>query len=239
MTGVAGIVTDSTGAALSGVEVTAGSCTATTSSNGSFMFTLSPTSNLVLSYSKTGYLRSSKQVTFTSNTTSNVLAALMPAAATIPLNATTGGMVTGTGGSSLTADAGVFVDATGKPVSGSVDVSLMPLSPAVQGELAAYPGTLAGSKSGASPTLRHTYGVLDVTVSQNGQPVQVASGQTVTVEIPVVGSGTMPATQDLWSYNMATAIWDYEGTAQLNGSTYTAQLSHFSYHNIDAKVVAG
>jgi Carboxypeptidase regulatory-like domain len=238
-TSVAGIVTDSTGAVLSGVAVTAGSSTTTTGANGTFSFASSPQASLVIDFSKTGYLESSKQVTVTAGTTSNVVAALMALAPPQPLDATKGGSITGTRGSSLKADPSVLVDATGKAVSGSVDVSLTPLSPAVPGELAAYPGSLVGSTNGATPSLLRTYGVLDVTVTQNGQPVQVASGHTVTVTIPVAASGTLPKTEDLWSYNLTTGIWDHEGTAQLSGSTYTAELSHFSYHNIDAAVLTG
>ena len=120
-----------------------------------------------------------------------------------------------------------------------MEVALTLLSPAVPGELAAYPGSLVGSVNGAALSLLQTFGVLDVTVTQNGQTLQVASGQTVTVTIPVAASGTLSQTQDLWSYNLATGIWDHEGTAQLVGSAYTSKLAHFSYYNIDRAIVEG
>jgi hypothetical protein len=193
---------------------------------------------LVLAFSKTSYLQSSKQVTAAAGQNAQVAAALIAIAAPQPLDATNGGTVMGARGASLTASPAALVDSSGNPVSGMVDVSLTPLSPADPGELAAYPGSLVGNNGGTTSRLQ-TYGVLDVTVTQNGQPVQVAAGQTVAVTIPVTASGSLAPTQDLWSFNLATGVWDHEGTAQLAGSAYTAQLSHFSYHNIDGAVLSG
>jgi hypothetical protein len=239
-TQVSGVVTDSTGAVLSGVTVAGDGMTTTTSSAGTFSIMVSgETKSTVFDFTKTGYIETSKQVFMTAGQTTDVLAAMMPLATPVALDATKGGSVSGSRGATLKADPGVFVDASGKAVTGTVQVSLTPLSPANPGELIAYPGALIGSKNGATGSLLHTYGVLDVTVTQGGQALQVAPGHTVTVNIPVASSGTMPATQDLWSYNLTTGIWDYEGTAQLNGSLYTASLSHFSFHNIDAEVLTG
>jgi hypothetical protein len=240
-TAVGGRVTDSTGAVLAGVAVSAGTASATTGADGTYVLDVSPQANLVVAFSKSGYLPSSKPVDAAAGKTSNVAAALMPVAAPLPLDATAGGTVAGTRGSSLTMAPAALVDANGAPVSGMVQVSLTPFDPSVRGELAAYPGSLVGSTNGGTASLLHTYGVLDVTVTQNGQPVQVAPGQTATVTIPVAPSSNLPPTQDLWSFNMATGIWDHEGTAQLasTGDAYTAQLAHFSYHNIDAQIVTG
>jgi hypothetical protein len=238
-TTVSGVVTDSTGAVLSGATVSAGGTTTTTAANGTFSLGVTPQASLVVDFSKTGYLESSKALIATAGTSSHVSVALKAMAAMMPLDATGGGTVMGAQGASLTAGAGVFVDPSGNPVTGSVQVALTPLSPSVPGDLAAYPGALVGATSGGSPSLLQTYGVLNVTVMQNGQELQPASGQTVTVTIPVSGTGTLPATQDLWSFNLATGMWDHEGTATLAGSAYTAQLAHFSYHNIDAAIGSG
>jgi hypothetical protein len=234
-----GFVTDATGAVLAGATVTAGSATTTTSANGSFSLHASPQSGLVVSFSKTGYLTSSKAVTLSAGAVSRVAVALKVLATPQPLDADQGGTVMGDRGSSLTAGGGALVDQNGNVVTGSVDVSLTPLSPAVPGEYAAYPGSLIGSTGSGTPGLLQTYGVLDVTVMQNGSPVQVAPGKTVSVTIPVAATGTLPASEDLWTFNLTTGIWDHEGTATLQGGAYVAQLQHFSYHNIDAQIQAG
>jgi hypothetical protein len=238
-TKVTGVVTDATGAALSGVTATAGGTSTTTATNGTFSLSVTPQANLVVDFAKTGYLETSKALMATAGTDSHVSAVLMAMATGMPLDATGGGSVTGSRGASLTAGPGVFVGPDGSAVTGSVQVSLTPLNPSMPGELAAYPGALVGSTSGGAPSLLQTYGVLNVTVMQNGQSLQVASGQTVTVTIPVSATGTLPQTQDLWSFNLTTGMWDHEGTAQLSGSAYTAQLSHFSYHNIDGAIASG
>ena len=238
-TTVGGIVTDSTGTVLSGVTVTAGTATTTTATNGTFSMPASPQTGLVVGFSKTGYLASAKHVTVTAGTSAHVAAALMAMATPVTLDATHGATVAGARGASLKADPGVLVDSTGKTVSGSVLVSLTPLSPAVPGEFAAYPGSLVGSVNGGTPTLLQTYGVLDVTATQNGQEVQIAPGKTVSVTIPVAATGKLPATEELWSFNLTTGVWDHEGTAHLSGSAYTANLAHFSYHNIDSAIQSG
>jgi hypothetical protein len=240
---ITGIVTDSTGAVLSEVHVLAGSAATTTGRNGTFLLAVDPQSALVVALSKAGYLESSKGVVATAGTTSRVAAALMAMAAPVTLDATTGGSVTGDRGASLTAGPGVLVDTRGSPVRGPVEVSLTPLSPAIPGELAAYPGALVGSYHSGAPVPLRTFGMLDVTVTQNGRLLQVAAGKTVAVTIPVAdppgrraASDTYPKTEGLWSFNLATAIWDHEGLARLVGSTYEAQLSHFGFHSIGEEI---
>jgi hypothetical protein len=239
---IQGYVTDETGKLLSGVTVTLGTTTVTTNSHGSYVLAIAPTNGLIVTFSATGYLPSSKAVVApAAGASAYVTAALMTMATPQPLDATNGGMISGTRGSQLKVPAAALVDQNGKAVTGMVQVSLTPLDPSVSGELAAYPGALVGSMGSGSPSLLQTYGVLDVTATQNGQPVQVASGKTVNVTIPVAasGAGTLPQTEDLWSFNPTTAVWDHEGTATLSGSVYTAQLAHFSYHNIDKSIVSG
>jgi hypothetical protein len=240
-TTVSGVVTDATGMVLAGVTATAGGVSTTTASNGTFSLNVGSQASLVVDFTKSGYLESSKALTVPAGKDSHLSAVLMAMATAMPLDSTAGGMVTGARGASLMAGPGAFVASDGSAVTGMVQVALTPLTPGMPGELAAYPGALVGSMSGGSPSLLQTYGVLNVTAMQNGQEIQVAPGQTVTVTIPVTApaTGTLPQTQDLWSYNVGTAMWDHEGTAQLSGSAYTAQLSHFSFHNIDGAIVSG
>ncbi len=240
-TTVSGVVTDPTGMVLAGVTATAGGVSTTTASNGTFSLNVGSHASVVVDFTKSGYLESSKALTVPAGKDSHVSAVLMAMAMAMPLDSTAGGMVMGARGASLMAGPGAFVAPDGSAVTGMVQVALTPLTPGMPGELAAYPGALVGSMSGGAPSLLQTYGVLNVTAMQNGQEIQVAPGQTVTVTIPVTApaSGTLPQTQDLWSYNVATGMWDHEGTAQLSGSAYTAQLSHFSFHNIDGAIVSG
>jgi Carboxypeptidase regulatory-like domain len=235
---VTGVVTDATGTVLAGVAVSGGGATATTGADGAYSLKVNPKSGVVVAFSKSGYLASSKSVTPAAGTDTHANVALKAVASAQPLDATQGGSVTGDKGASLVAAPGVFVDATGKPVGGSVQVALTPLDPSVPGDLAAYPGSFVGTGNGDRALLQ-TYGVLDVTVTQNGAPLQLAPGQTVTITIPATGTGTLPPTQDLWAFNLGTGTWDHEGTATLSGSVYTAQISHFSYHNIDGAIVTG
>jgi hypothetical protein len=239
MATISGVVTDATGAVLSGVTVASASATTATKPNGTFTLAVPASSSVVVAFSKTGYLPSSKAVAASTGTSAELLTALVAVAPAQPLDADTGGTVSGPRGSSLTVGAGTLVDQNGHTVTGTVQVSLTPLDPSMPGEFAAYPGSLVGSTGTGTPSLLQTFGVLDVTVTQNGAPVQIATGQTANVTIPVALGGTLPSTEQLWSFDLATAIWDHEGTATLQGSAYVAQLAHFSYHNIDGAVPNG
>ena len=147
--------------------------------------------------------------------------------------------MTGARGATLTAGAGTFVTAGGQAISGQVQVHLTPLDPALAQELAAYPGSLVGVTGGVPQGLLASQGVLDVTVEQNGQALQLASGKTITVNIPGTALGQLPAQSDLWSFDSSSGYWQHEGTATLSGGVYTATLPHLSYWNVDQVIGGG
>jgi hypothetical protein len=97
-TTIGGVVTDSTGAVLSGVKVSVGTAATTTKANGTFAMTVAPQTDLVVDFSKPGYLESSRALIATAGTNSRVSATLMAMAAAQPLDATKGGTVTGARG---------------------------------------------------------------------------------------------------------------------------------------------
>lgn len=238
---VTGTITDLTGIGVAGVTVAYGSTSVTTDASGAYKLTGLPAqANLVLSYASSAYLPTSEVVRTVSGATTveNVVMAAIPAS--LSLNASSGGTITGPRGASLTAGPGAFVTASGAAVTGTVDVYLLPLDPAVPNQLAAYPGSLVGeSSTGAILGLLATYGVMNVTVQQNGQDLQIASGQTVTVTLPGTAAGTLPASSDFWSFDTTTGVWKQEGTATLSGTTYSLTLPHLSWWNIDQLVPGG
>ena len=233
---VTGLVIDTTGTAVAGVAVGAAGVSTATGADGRFSLSVPPRASVVVSFSKAGYLDSAKVAAATAGTTAYVVAAVAPMAAPQPLDATNGGTVTGARGAALTAGPSAFVDPSGNVVTGTVEVSLTPLGPGHAGELAAYPGSLVATTDAGVPAILETFGVLDVTVTQNGTALQVAPGQTVTATIPVTPDPSLAMTQDLWRFDPSTATWDSEGTAQLAGSAYRAQLGHLSFHNIDEPI---
>src|SRR5262249_33527388 len=123
-TSVSGLVTDAKGQVLAGVKVSAGGSTTQTAANGTFTLAVAPKPSLVVDFTKDGFLETSKLVVAKEGQTARVAAALMAMAPMQPLDATQGGTVTGDRGASLTAAPGMFVDGSGKAVSGMVEVAL-------------------------------------------------------------------------------------------------------------------
>jgi hypothetical protein len=223
-----------------GVRVSVNASAATSAADGTYSLpNLSAPGSLVLAYSKDGYLPTSEGVVLVPGVSTPLDVVLVPLATPAPLDATAGGTVTGMRGATLTAGPGAFVDSTGSAVSGSVDVYLRPLDPALALERVAYPGSLVGLQANGSQGMLQTYGVLDVTVMQGGQRLQIAPGRSVTVTIPGTVAGTLPSQGDLWSFNPTTAIWDHEGTASLANGTFTATLPHLSFWNVDMVLGGG
>jgi hypothetical protein len=238
---VTGAVVDTSGAPLAGVTVTAAGLTGVTAADGTATLALPSGGTTVVVFSKAGYVDGCQAVAATVGQTSYVEVAMMAQSASQPLDATNGGTVSGPGGSSLTAPAGAFVDASGNAVTGLVDVALTPLDPTNPAQLAAYPGDLMARRLDSSIAVLHSYGVLDIDVRQNGAKLQVATGKTLTASIPGAAKGALPAASTLWSFDETTGLWKEESaTALQTGSNlYTATLPHLSIWNIDDAVLAG
>jgi hypothetical protein len=71
-----------------------------------------------------------------------------------------------------------------------------------------------------------------------GAPLNLASGSTSTIRIPVAAAATTPpATMDMYYYNTTTGQWVKEGTLTLGGSApnqyYEGSVTHFTYWNCD------
>ena len=235
VTAVTGTVLDSAGAPLGGVVASSGGAEATTDAKGRFHLDLAAGSGAVLDFAKAGYLGSQKRVDVQDGKPTALEVTMIAEAKAQPLDAGGGGTVTGDRGASVTAPPGAFVDASGKPVTGSVDVHLTPLDPGAAGERAAYPGDLRATTTGGQTVLLESFGVLDVTVRQGKDQLQVKSGETLSVRIPAPKGGTAPATVGLWSFDEAKAVWVEEGTATFDPSTgtYQATIGHLSAWNCD------
>lgn len=237
ITAVMGQVFDTDGSGLAGVSVEGGSAQATTSSDGTFQLDTSAGA-LVLTFEKQGYVKTFKRVDVQDGTPTALRVTLIDEAPAIELDADSGGAVAGARGAAINAPESAFVDGTGAPVSGTVQVHLTPLDPSVASELAAYPGDLAARRTDGTTAQLETYGVLDVTVRQGDEELQIAGSKTVEIRIPAPASGVTspPATVGLWSFDEAAGVWVEEGQATYNAedNTYDATISHLSPWNADA-----
>jgi uncharacterized protein (TIGR02145 family) len=97
------------------------------------------------------------------------------------------------------------------------------------------PGSLVGVSNNVASSLT-SYGMIGVELTDNnGQLLQIASGQTATLKftIPATMLASAPSSIDLWSLDETNGYWKKEGVANKVNNEYVGQVSHFSFWNCD------
>jgi hypothetical protein len=164
-------------------------------------------------------------------------------AQTLP-DAAAGGTLTGRNAVRLTLPANALVNAQGQPVTGAIEVRMTPVNTNSH-EIGAFPGTMIGNSGGTSGPLA-TYGPVEFELTQNGQPLQVASGRRATIEMPLYATNwpdgraiAVGERMPVWSLNETTGEWTQEGEGDIvasrsgTGLALRAEVSHFSWWNPD------
>jgi hypothetical protein len=220
---VTGRVTDISGVGIENVEIAGPDVSATTDAGGAFILSSMTGKDRIFVFSHDGYLPSSKILSVFSGATTYVPVTMMAIAAPSPLNATSGGAVTGKRGASLSAPQDAFVDSADNPVTGPVEVSLTPYDPAIPQEARAYPGELRGLTLTGKIVPLKTYGLMDVTVKQGGKTLRVREGKTINLGLPAPSKGEKPATVQMWRFDPQQALWiqnEVDGTYDAGTNRY-------------------
>jgi uncharacterized protein (TIGR02145 family) len=123
----------------------------------------------------------------------------------------------------------------GQPYSGQVNVYAAVFDPTEPTFSDRMPGDLIG---GMNDTLQMllSFGMVDVEITDsNGQPVQIAEGNTaeLTYSIPTEMQNDAPNQIAFWSFDNQAGYWLYEGEAVRVGNNYVGQANHFSSWNLD------
>ncbi len=230
----------------------------TSDANGDFFFDLDGNSDFVLALSGDGYADQVVPVRTPITPGSLFLDITMimrgsTSPQSFPVGSSQG--ISGPDGSSVFGLGGVsFVDVNGDPVTGDIDVTITPVDVSRQAYLAAFPGEFSGVLEGAreaSPF--YSLGAAEFEFSQNGQPVQLASEQSVFIRIPIYFANYQNGDPiyeghviPLWSLNEDTGIWEQEGTGTVTstsgpsptGLVLEATVDHFSWWNCDVTMNA-
>ncbi|HVG60181.1 MAG TPA: kelch repeat-containing protein [Hyalangium sp.] len=168
---------------------------------------------------------------------------LLPLPEPIPFQAEQGGVIE-TQEVRVTIPPGAVVDALGQPVTGPVEVTIVPLDPTEQ--LAAMPGPLEGtSTQSGEPVPLESFFMAEVSLWSDGAPVQLAPGASATLEFVLpealasqfqVGD-TLPA----WWFDLEAGHWREEGSGTIQPSqnqpgrlAWAVQVQHFTWWNADA-----
>jgi len=123
----------------------------------------------------------------------------------------------------------------GLAYNGNVKVFVNYINPSSPNFSQEMPGNLIGNQYGNIRGLT-SFGMIGVEMqNDNGQELQIASGQNVLVSVPLSSEmlTNAPDTIDLWSFNENEGIWQDEGDALKTGNNYVAQIPHFSFWNWD------
>ncbi|MCL2011705.1 MAG: carboxypeptidase-like regulatory domain-containing protein [Cystobacterineae bacterium] len=237
-----GVVRDSSGMPLSGVQVTTGSLNVTTAANGSFEFSQARVVNerAVVLFEKEGYFKltrsnfkaneiymeamlhakgnshTSLQTTFH---TSEAKDLLVPAGMKVALSASS------------------IMRADGSAYNGEVKVDMLYLDPNHGYFADIMPGgDLAALSADESEVQLISYGMTDVQFADNaGNPLQLKNNSPaeMTFPIPQGMEDNPPPRIPLWSFDEEQGIWLEDGEATLQGEVYVGPARHFSWKNLD------
>ena len=246
---VRGSITTVDGVALEGVTLAqqGGTASAISSAMGKADITLGIGVPLTLKLSKSGYADQfvNLQLPASTGADASFAAVMRPRDAALTLaDAAAGGSLTGRDGASVTLPANALVNGAGTRVNGAVQIAITPVD-VTQPAAGGFPGSFDGIQPDGSITPIVSFGVSEYVLTAAGQPLQLASGQTATIEVPIYGAqkldGSVLAAGDstpLWSLDESTGMWVQEGTGTVvasagspSGLAMRATVSHFSWWN--------
>lgn len=205
--GVRGTVTDPSGGPIAGVMISAGSQKVTSDQDGSYFLPASPGQGIVVQLTKNGFVPSSRMVNVPEGVIVHLPVSMMPLAAPSILDAGEGGTILGTRGERFEAPPGSFMDQRGNPITGKVQVSLTYYDPASPMDTQAYPGELRGLTVEGRITPLRTYGVVDISVQKDGQPLKLREGMSLRVSVPAPPTVFKPERMEIWFYDAQRALW--------------------------------
>lgn len=142
------------------------------------------------------------------------------------------------GESIISLPANAFVDADGNAFSGDIDAELTVIDPREDPELMPGQYEAVDGTTGEISNIE-SFGAINATFEDaDGNPLQLASGQTATVRIPLSGdSRQAPESIPLFYYDDESGYWIEEGSAtltQISGELfYVGTVSHFTTWNAD------
>ncbi len=231
-----GQVTDeNTGAPIAGATVTAGGQTTTTPGDGSYVIDHLAIGRTVITAHAAGYADYSFVAPLNSSqgrqSFSLSLKAVDLSQTFDPTVAQT--LTDSTSGAQVSLPAGALVTAGGAAPSGQVTLDMTRIDPGVDSS------QMSGDYSTSGGGKIESFGAVDYRFTDAaGNALNLASGTTATIRIPVAtGAKAPPATVPLYYFDTPSGLWVQQGNASLAGSGgssyYTGTVPHFTEWNAD------
>jgi PKD repeat protein len=246
-----GLITDTAGQPLAGVQVAVQgtSAVATSDAQGRVALTVGVGVDVTLRLNRAGHAEQVKVLKLPSVVGQDAYfeASLLPRAAAQTLaDAAAGGSLAGVDGAGITLPANALVDEQGNPVTGPVQVTMTPVD-INSGAVAAFPGRFEGMDASGSASPIASYGTTEYTLTQGGRALQLKPGARAILQLPLYVSAHLSRsdvaagdTIPLWSLHEPSGRWVLEGAgtvvpsaASPTGWAMRAEVGHFSWWNAD------
>ena len=231
-----GKIVDANGAKLKDVQISISGLTTMTDHNGVFVL------NNVSVYEKFAYIKANKQgfitgsraIVPTPNGSNDIQITLLEKNIVGTVSSGSESEVAMPNGS-LVRFQGDFIDASGNPYSGQVEVSMHYLEPNQEATFTQMPGMLFAQDASNNAKVLETYGMLGVNLySPSGEKLNISEATPATLEFPVATSTpNAPDTIALWHFDDSVGYWKEQGQATKVGNKYVAEVTHFSWWNCD------
>jgi len=231
-----GKIVDVNGVKLKDVQINIGGQTTMTDHNG--VFVLNNTSVyekfVYVKASKQGYINGSRAVVPTPNGSNDIQITLLEKNIVGTVSPGIESEVTMPNGS-IVRFLGDFIDASGNPYTGQVEVSMHYLEPNQEATFTQMPGMLLAQDASNNSRALETYGMLGVNLySPSGEQLNIAGNAPATLEFPVsISTPNAPETIALWHFDETVGYWKEQGQATKVGNKYIGEVTHFSWWNCD------
>lgn len=228
---IGGTVSTTTGTPVSGATVLAGSQTALTDANGNYTLPgVAAHHRVVTTAHKDGYVDANgvAQLAANQSASSNLTVALPKAQASVVASA--GGTTTTADGGLVTIPANALANPDGTPFTGTASVTLTTFDPTNAGDAGACPGMSDGVTAGGRTVTIVNYGAVDVGLTGNGEKLDLASGVSATVQVPIPSAlqAAAPASIPAFWLDPNDGRWYEQGVLNRAGNFYTGSLPHFT-----------
>ncbi len=230
-----GRVIDKEGNSVTDAQVTWGTENIQTDENG--FFTLNSTvkeRNAILKIEKEGYFSALQTLQTIEGVKVKTTVQLIERVLSGSLQSDTGGTISTNENGAIDFAANSFIDASGNPYDGSVNVFAYYLDPTIDDLKEIMPGNLTAVNAENTPQLLTSYGMMNVELEDDaGNPLQLSANARLTTPVPASLQDQAPESIPLWFFDTTEGTWREEGSATLEGNAYIGEVAHFTWWNCD------
>jgi hypothetical protein len=234
---VAGKVLGAAGTPIVGATVSAAGTSLTTGSDGSYSFTLDPTTTtIVVLVKKTGYATTAKELPIATGVTTQMNLQLFVDQVSTTFSAATAASIS-VNGATVTIPANSIKLVNGGDYTGTVSIAASYYSPDTVQGVQAFAGPYTGVDGAGVKSPIISMGFIEVKLTDaSGSPLQLKIGSPATLTFPTSSNSGAATNVPLWFYDETARIWKNEGNAtrQPDGS-YQGTVTHFTLWNADFK----